>query len=224
MKVSDIIHQVMTAIDEEYNTSAVHVGTHLSETMVEAIKAAAAQTLRWLALYAPVEMLDGTDETDMPGFITSPSLTVTPSPTIGNGVVTLPGEFVRLARVKMTGWHRAVSEPIIDSSEEYLALADETATATADRPVAALVLSNPKKLELWPYTQGEMQLDIVCQPQLSLTRLADSNDETHVPIPPKATMAFIYHTAFLLLLSYRDNAAAAFRDVALNSLGINKSK
>lgn len=224
MDINGIINEVRLAIDEENVSSGARISTALSTSLVEGIRSAAKHALRWLAVNAPVVLLDGSDELTDTGFI------VTSNPeTIGN-TIELPDEFVRVVRVRVSSWHRAITECILDTSEEYLTLSDETATATADRPVAAIVLDNPKMLELWPYDGStdyygpnpEVTMTISCIPLESINSLDSPTLTTKVPIPPKIHMPFIYYTAYLLLLSYKDSSAVAFRDAAITALGLNQ--
>jgi hypothetical protein len=217
MDISSIISEVRMAIDEEDVGIGAHIDTTLSLSLEVGIRTAAKQALRWLAVNAPAVLLDGSDETTDPGFIVTNS-----NPTISNKAIELPDDFVRVVRVRAQGWHRAITECILDTSEEYLALNDETATATADRPVAAIVLDNPKKLELWPYASGPVTVTLSCIPSQSISQLDGASLSAKVPIPPKVHLPFIYYTAYLLLLSYKDSAAAAYRDVALTALGMNQ--
>lgn len=216
MDITGIINEVRLAIDEENVSSGARISTALSTSLVDGIRSAAKHALRWLAVNAPVVLLDGSDETGDPGFI------VTSNPVPTGNVVALPDGFVRMARVRAEGWNRAITDCILDTSEEYLALSDETATATADRPVAAIVLDNPKKLELWPYTSGTVTMTIACIPSAAISALDSVTLTTKVPIPPKIHMPFIYYTAYLLLLSYKDSVAAAMRDAAITALGLNQ--
>jgi hypothetical protein len=228
MDINGIINEVRLAIDEENVSSGARISTALSTSLVEGIRSAAKHALRWLAVNAPVVLLDGSDETSG-GAELNPGFVVTSTPVPVNNAVTLPGNFVRVERVRASSWHRAITECILDTSEEYLALSDETATATADRPVAAIVLDNPKRLELWPWSGAESQaelptvtLTLSCIPTAALTALDTPPLTTKVPIPPKIHMPFIYYTAYLLLLSYKDSSAVAFRDAAITALGLNQ--
>ena len=112
-----------------------------------------------------------------------------------------------------------MSECISDTSEEYLALSDRVARATMDRPVAALVEGATKQLELWPFNGGRVVLTTQNLPLHSLMQLDSTSLDDEVPIPPKAHSGFIYYTAYLVLLSYKDSAAAAMREAALRSIG-----
>lgn len=218
MDIQSIITEVRMAIDEEDVGIGAHVDTALSYSLEEGVRTSAKQALRWLAMNAPATLLDGSDETGQaPGFIVTNN-----NPTVSGKTISLPDDFVRVVRVRANGWKRAATDCILDTSEEYLALGDDTATATADRPVAALVMDNPKKLELWPYTSGSVTMTISCIPTYAISQLDKASLSTMVPIPPKAHLPFIYYTAYLLLLSYKDNAAAAYRDVALTALGITQ--
>ena len=121
--------------------------------------------------------------------------------------------FIKLVRIRMQDWHRAIKEPISEDSEEYLQLYDDNgAKATADRPQAAIIDKATKEVEVWPLTSGKTA---------SLTYVADvsssidtSTDDKDVNLPPKVKTAFIYYLAFLVLSAYEDSRAVRMLEIA----------
>lgn len=210
MTISDIIREVSLAVGEEY----LSLGTEPHQVAYgnAQIRSCAKHALLWLARNAPLWALDGSDEAGDPGFLVSSGVTKS-----GNKL-TLPGGYVRLSRVRIDGWHRAISEPLDEASDEYLMLSDGTAEASLDRPQAAIINGNPKTLEVFP-DGNSYEIVMVCVPSNSITQLSSASVSTAVPIPPKLRGAFIYYTAYLVLASDGDSRASAMLETAKGMLG-----
>ena len=252
MTVTDIINSVRWCIDEEAvnasNLSDVSaydfdgVSTDIG-LMNNIIKDKIGDALRWISLYAPSDMLGGTDEPDtteqgqlvhhptgiLVDFVPTDIDEIEISETAVAGRFPLDEKFIKLARVRVAGWHRAVKEPIGEDSEEYYQLYDENgATATYDRPQAALIEKSVRELEVWPWKLGETidvtyvsnvdpednAFDVVVVPgEHPVT-------ERHYPLPPKSRTAFIYYLAFLLLSAYGDGRADKMLAIAKMNIGL----
>ena len=250
MTVEQIIEAVRFCIDEEdSNPSSLANVTVLGSDNVlmdNIIKSKIGDALRWICLYAPADMLGGTDEPDTTeqgqtvhhptGIITDvPSVTPTAiaygSGSTNGGRIDMPSDFIRLVRVRTQDWHRAVAKPIAEDSEEYLQLYDENgATATMDRPVAAIIEGETRKLEVWPAKAGSTMLTFsysyvaaIGDNSFDVTVTPSGGEqytETHYPLPPKARTAFIYYLAFLLLCAYGDGRADRMLAIAKMNLGL----
>lgn len=210
MTLGELVKSVKYAINEECVSSSLRDDSY-AENEWKVILHAARHTVSWLARTAPVEFLDGENNYFMKDY--------TPD-AYSNGKMTLPYDFVRLARVRLSGWHKAVSTPISEDSQEYLELADDVACATIDRPVAALVMSHPKKLEVFPATTTWVtgdEMTIIVEPDSLKTALASTltaeNLNIDLHIPPKAESLFVYYTAYLVLRAYRDSEASKMLEV-----------
>lgn len=220
MRVSEIIQQVRWCIDEEVANISLLSGIDENDDayMDNIIEAKIMDSLRWCLIYAPGELLDldtSTESDEKLITTTVPQNNITP----GNPmVITLPAGYIRLLRVRLPEWHKAVRVPIEEDSDEYLMLSDGTATATNDRPVAALIRSNPMKLELWPggnTTEG-VQITYVNYPNFTLP----DEDSDKIPVPEKVKSAFIYYIAYLVMCAYNDTKAAYMLTIAKMSLGL----
>ena len=141
MTVDNIIKAVRWCIDEEAANAAgiadvsafdFDGGTHTDEGLMNnIIKDKIGDALRWICLYAPADLLGGTDEyiTPNPGDTPTPVLTgilvdmQDPPVAISStsaGKLTMPADFVKLARVRVSGWHRAVKSLLAEDSDESL--------------------------------------------------------------------------------------------------------
>ena len=243
MTEADIINAVRWCYDEESLNDAGFSSASAGDDslMNNIIKAKIGDAVRWVCLYAPTELLGGSDETagtteqNKTGILvdeTVTDLTVIPE---GGARFTLPEDFIKLARIRVTNssipasnWHRAVKEPLSEDSEEYLQLFDENgAKATYDRPQAAIIDKAIKEMEVWPctgVTEQHTVADIVYFTYVAETG-GNSFDvnigtelnpvwETHYPLPPRVKTAFIYYLAFLVLSAYEDSRAARMLEIA----------
>lgn len=221
MTVGEIIKAVRWCIDEEQmnlsNMSAA--GENEFGLMDRIIKAKIGDAVRWICLYAPSELLGGSDSSQSTGILVD--ATQTPSSITGTngGRITMPADFIKLARVRITGWHRAVRTPLAEDSNEYLQLRDEYgAEAPVDRPMAALIEKAQREIEVWP-TGTSAEVTYVKDPNISVD--ADSADSQTVPLPPRTKSAFIYYLTFLLLSAYGDARAERMLEIAKMNIGRN---
>ena len=209
MTIGKIIEAVRFCIDEEAQNGSNLAYANDKTRMDGIIKDKIGDALRWVCLNAPVELLSGTDtynsSTPVPtGIIVDSTGTFTASGTTykyiamtgrsnGYGRIVTGSDFVRLARVRINGWHRAVINPFAEDSDEYLQLFDNYgATGTVDRPQAAMINKNIKEIEVWP--------------------------SNNVALPPNARTSFIYYLAFLLLSAYGDARSTRMLEIAKMSL------
>lgn len=237
MTVGKIISAVRWCFDEEAMNGASfgYASSNDSTLMDNIIKAKIGYALRWVCLNAPAEMLTGSDSDGDAGIVQEDTINPSTSTTITDddaGVVdgapvtpeitgqywrfALPANFLRLVRVRAKGWHRAVSgEALIqEDSDEYLQLHDPTcATATPDRPQAALINMKRKRLEIWPAATSNgawVQYTCIVAPTSITT---EPTTET-VAIPPLVQSTFIYYLAFLVLSAYDDPRAVRMLEIA----------
>ena len=235
MSIEDIISAVRYCIDEQAtNTTAFGNASANDNTYMDnIIKNKIPDALRWICLYAPAEFLSGTDEsittgsgTEQDPTVTTPVATgilvdetPTPMPAYTNkaGKITLSSSFIKLARVRVADWQRAVKVPLSEDSEEYLQLMDSNgATATYDRPQAVMIDKATKQMELWPWASGKtVELTYVA----SVDPVGIGTPVTKYALPPLAKPAFIYYLAYLLLSAYNDSRADRMLAIAKNNLG-----
>ena len=256
MTVEEIIKAVRLCYDEEPLNNADFASASANDNtyMDNIIKSKIGDAVRWICLYSPAELLGGTDEPDSTdrehqtpvshptGILvdaTDNDLTIISG---GGASFTLPVDFIKLARVRVTNesipssnWHRAVKQPISEDSEEYLQLYDENgAKATYDRPQAAIIDKATKEMEVWPctgVTASHTVADTVNYTYVADVDLSDSMFETnagtqqvpvwvtHYPIPPRVKTAFIYYLAFLVLSAYEDSRAKNMFEIAKMNIG-----
>ncbi|MBR1448824.1 MAG: hypothetical protein IJ588_08800 [Prevotella sp.] len=232
MTLSQICKSVRLCIDEEAaNSSSLADADTDSVLMDHIIEDKIADAMRWVCLHAPAELLGGSDE-NKDGVTVSTGILVDAELRIGvndedNGVklidavdctkLIMPDNFIKLARVRALEWHKAVRTPISEDSDEYLQLYDDAgATATPDRPVAAIIDKAHAEIELWPSAEGIVQVTFVAS---TGGQSFTESSEAHYPLPPLAKTAFIYYLAFLLLSAYNDPRAARMLEIAKMNLG-----
>ena len=226
MTTTDIISAVRFCIDEEASDSIDfgRASANDNTRMDNIIKNKIGDALRWVCLYAPADLLGGTDET---GTNTGILVDVTATPTSvpvsnpAHGVLTMSEDFIRLVRVRAKGWHRAVKVPLSEDSEEYLQLYDPNgATATIDRPQAALIEKAQRQIEVWPWATGDGEVDYTYVASAEPAAITGQGGAViGYALPPKAKSAFIYYLAFLLLSAYADARAPRMLEIAKMNLG-----
>lgn len=238
MTVNQIIKEVRWCIDEEAvnmaslaNASAYDFddGSHTDiGLMNNIIKSKIGDALRWICLYAPADLLGGTDEYNSTVPVNTGILvdvSGTPIAITGTqaGKLTMPDDFVKLARVRVSGWHRAVKELLAEDSDEYLQLYDENgATATLDRPQAVLIEKSIREIEVWPtglsaeytYVANVDANDVI------KTRQEGGDTVEYVALPPRIKTSFIYYLAFLLLSAYGDARGERMLEIAMQNLNV----
>ena len=220
LTVAEIIQQVRWCIDEEVVDISAMAGVDENDDayMDNIIKAKIFDALRWCAQNAPFDMLGN----DGIGVAADKKFLRTVTQTVSSGtptVITLQEGFTRLVRVRLAEWKKAVSVPIEEDSDKYLELSDETARATNDRPVAALIRTDPMKLELWPggVAESTVEYSYICIPTYSSETVSA---ESQIYIPDKLRSAYLYYIAFLLMSAYGDSKATVMLSIAKMNLGM----
>ena len=241
MTVGEIIKAVRFCYDEEAIDSADFRNASAQDNtyMDNIIKSKIGDAVRWICLYSPAELLGGSDEmngttpisTGILIDVTVPAESITP---VSYGArVNLESDFIKLARVRVSEWHRAVKEPLREDSEEYLQIYDENgAKATYDRPQAAIIDKATKQLEVWPWTAASAD-PVRAADTIEYTYVADvdaepfdkpttgGGTEKAYALPPRVKTAFIYYLAFLVLSAYEDSRAPRMLEIAKMNIGKN---
>lgn len=224
LTVGDIIKQVRWCIDEEKANISGLVGVDENDDayMDNIIKAKVHDALRWCLQYAPSDMLTSDGSTLTPGQKMVVTTEIPIMREMNPTTITLPANALRFIRVRLPKWKKAVRVPIEEDSDKYVELSDETATATEDRPVAALIRTDPLQLELWP--GGEVDDDVEISYVVSpLPVSVDSISElSEVYIPDKLRNAYLYYIAFLLMSAYGDSRASVMLSIAKMNLGLTE--
>lgn len=222
MKVQDIYKQVRWCFDEEalngsLLASAVS-GSDDNTLMNNIIKSKIGDALRWVCLYAPSNQLSGVSSPISGSIgIVVDETNQTPD---SSGRFSMGEGFIRLVRIRGTNWHRAIMGDSLlrEDSDEYLQLMDGYgATATADRPQAALIDTAIKSIEVHPHT-GTFDITKIVIPSASAIAGLTANSE--IDIPPILLSSFIYYLAFLTLSAYGDGRAQTMLSIAKINLGL----
>lgn len=242
MKIEDIIKSVRWCIDEEaINVAEIadvsaydyEDGSHTDIGLMDnIIRDKIGDALRWVCLYAPSDLLGGSDETvggqpKATGIMTDFSGAPTSITGTNGGRIVLPTDFVRLARVRVTGWHRAVRSPLEEDSDEYLQLYDQDgAAATADRPQAVLIEKATRELEVWPKgTTAEVTYITSIDAENAIyTETVGTATIEKIALPPRSKSSLIYYIAFLVLSAYGDARSTRMLEIAKLNLGITELK
>jgi hypothetical protein len=204
MTIKSIIDNVRWVLDEEKGQP-----DYETVYMDNIIKSRINDALRWIIYNADTSLLDGSDTNDGTGCIIQEELPsgVETKATLDGAYVRMPSAFVRLVRVKVTGWARAIHEPIAEDSEQYLMQSDAMAKADKTRPQAAIVSTLPNKIELFPTPLKGDKVEITYAVTPGEIDTSASED-TSFGIPPKLKTAFIYYLAYLVMIAYDDNSKA----------------
>ncbi len=231
MTVGDIVKAVRWCIDEEAVNAAALAdvsaydfdgGTHTDlGLMNNIIRNKIPAALRWVCLHAPAEQLscsDSSESSDAINIIQEDTLYAT------NSIITPTKPLIRVVRVKGENWHRAIlgDSLIKEDSEEYLQLRDENgATATVDRPQAAVINTKQKNVEVCP-SNGTFVLTYI--KALSDSDISGLDDDTkEVNIPASVATSLIYYLAYLLCTAYGDTRAKSlYENATLNLLRTEK--
>ena len=219
MTIGEWIEDVRRCMDEDVqNASCLRDAVTDLGSMDNMIRSRSRDALLFAALHAPLELLAGDSGMVFDYTATSPGIRVTESQERGCTVVELPGDFVRLSRVRGYGWHRAVLEPLVESSDAALALMDVTGAATEDRPQAVLVNRSAQCLELYPKVSA-FELSLVLAPEALSEQILRGGLDDEVEIPYKIRSIVSYYTAYLVLSGYRDGGAKAMLEAVKNVMG-----
>lgn len=231
MTVGDIIKSVRWCIDEErvnysyldgasaYDSGGEHTDIGLMDNI---IVHRIGDALRWVSLYAPLELLNGRSSSSSSSSSNSnTSVEVIKEETITNvtnNLIPLDGNYLRLIRVKGANWHRAIlgDSLLSEDSGEYLQLRDtHGAQATLDRPQAALINTKEKKIEVWPTVDaGSFTVTYVASPSVEDLSGLTPTSTNDIKIPPLAETCFIYYLAYLVLSAYGDARAKSMFEIA----------
>lgn len=207
MTIESIIKSVRLCFDE-YSTTNDFEDTSMDEIIKDKI----GDAQRWICLYSPSQLL-GKSGTTITGALIDKEETAKAD---GIMQITLPPDYLRLVRVRVSGWNKAVMEPISEDSGEYLQWNDELSAPTKDRPSAAIIEKSQKILEVNPVSSG----DKVEYTYITDLSSSDSSSETttDVTIPAKTETSFIYYLAFLVLSAYGDARAERMYQIAKENL------
>lgn len=225
MTGSDIVTKVRLAIDEVLQNKAALVTTaddNEKAILDSIILSCINNALIWVAIYAPYNMITGLSSwisDDWQSVVTDDA---TPN---RRTTITLTEKFVRLVRVRLPSWHCAVMTPVEEDSDEYIEQYDETAMATAELPVAAVIHTAPKKIECYPgLSEEEVEAGAVPDITYLITPEYDEDDEdANIEIPALLQPALIYYTAYLTLSALRDSQNTEMLRIALQMLGLSKT-
>ena len=222
MTVGEIIKAVRWCYDEEQIDSADFRNASANDNtyMDNIIKSKIGDAVRWICLYCPAELLGGPDSVGTAtGIMADATMTPVAISGTNGGTLTMPADFIKLVRVRVTGWHRAIMSPVAEDSPEYLQFRDEFgAKAVADRPMAAMIEKAAKQVEVWP-TGTSAEVTYIADPSVSVASSAEAS--TNIALPPRSKTAFIYYLAFLTLSAYEDSRAARMLEIAKMNTGRN---
>lgn len=208
MIVSEIIDRVRKAVDEEKGYADYETGY-----MDNIIKASIRDALVWVNTYADPSLLVGTAADS--GCVQHETLDV-----VTGGYITPTKSLLRIIRVRNTGWNKAVMTPVREDSEEYVMQADKTARGDASRPIAAIIETVPRKLQVFPSKENDkVEVTYTYAPSVTV-----DDDDSEIAITSGAQGALIYYLAYLLMIAYNDPRAGAMFSTAKMHAGITENK
>ena len=213
MDISKIKSRVRLCIDEGASTND-YADTSMDAVINNSIDSA----ILWCARQAPLELLMQSGS----GFIKDAKIEEN-GVTLTNGsdthepsTLTLPSDFLRIARLRRDGWHKGITTPISEDSDDYLMLRDETATASLNRPIAVYIAGASPYLELW---DGETHKETTDAHFSYVTSdLTTIKSGTNFTDDSQLGQAVIYYAAYLTLLAYGDSRAQRMLEVAISMM------
>lgn len=213
MDTSKIKSRVRLCIDEGASTND-YADTSMDAVIDNSIDSA----ILWCARQAPLELLMQSGS----GFIKDAKIEEN-GVTLTNGsdtnkpsTLTLPSDFLRIARLRRDGWHKGITTPISEDSDDYLMLRDETATASLNRPIAVYIAGASPYLELW---DGETHKETTDAHFSYVTSdLTTIKSGTNFTDDSQLGQAVIYYAAYLTLLAYGDSRAQRMLEVAMSMM------
>lgn len=211
MDISNIKSRVRLCIDEGASTND-YADTSMDAVIENSIDSA----ILWCARQAPLELLMQSGS----GFIKDATIEEN-GVTLTNGsdtnepsTLTLPSDFLRIARLRRDGWHKGITTPISEDSDDYLMLRDETATASLNRPIAVYIAGASPYLELWDGVKHAVTTD--AHFSYVTSDLTTIKSGTNFTDDSQLGQAVIYYAAFLTLLAYGDSRAQGMLEVAMS--------
>lgn len=197
---ADIIKDVRQALDNNVTAEALHdTGDIETLTLEQCIRSHIADAARQVLAQAPVGMID----TGKPLPQNTERHQLDP---YGGWALHLPDDCFRLLRLRMEGWHKAVTHTIADTDPLYTLQTSPHGgvRGNAWRPVVAIVR---RATGLWAecYScQSDEEPHIDSSLYLSVPAI-DNRDG--INIPTRLYFALIYATAALTAATYADNEA-----------------
>lgn len=211
MDISKIKSRVRLCIDEGASTND-YADTSMDAVIDNSIDSA----ILWCARQAPLELLMQSGS----GFIKDATIGEENGVTLTNGsdtnkpsTLTLPSDFLRIARLRRDGWHKSITTPISEDSDDYLMLRDETATASLNRPIAVYIAGVSPYLELWDGVIHKETTD--AHFSYVTSDLATIKSGVNFTDDSQLGQAVIYYAAYLTLLAYGDSRAQGMLEVAI---------
>lgn len=213
MDTSKIKSRVRLCIDEGASTND-YADTSMDAVIDNSIDSA----ILWCARQAPLELLMQSGS----GFIKDAKIEengvilTNGSDTNEPSKLTLPSDFLRIARLRRDDWHKGITTPISEDSDDYLMLRDETVTASLNRPIAVYIAGASPYLELW---DGETHKETTDAHFSYVTSdLTTIKSGTNFTDDSQLGQAVIYYAAYLTLLAYGDSRAQRMLEVAMSMM------
>lgn len=205
--VSEIVEDVKTCLDEiGFNDSEFLSGSDNME-MDSIIESKTEDAIRFVYQTADVSLLelewkDGKADVD--------------DDDENMAVVTLGDEVLRVCYAKLSGWIRALTEPILYSDDEYASLKNVITTGYPDNPKMAInIEGGTKVLEMYGVkgSYPAYKLGYMKEPSVS------NDGYGCYQIPDKVYRGVVYYTAGLTLLTFKDSHADSLMNQAIQMIG-----
>lgn len=211
--LASVIYDVKVCIDEIAPDDAEFIDSQDNEEMDKIIASKILDAMRYVEGNADVSLI-------------APDTTLTTAKSktaIGTKyqvyTVELPSDFMRLCYARLSSWNQAVSETIEFTDREYAMLHDSRATGTPERPKVAICRGATTTLELYSAktTNDTVSVGIIKEPKVG----QDANGIPQITISDKLYQALVNYVAGLTLITYGNQRADDFINIALTMMGIN---
>lgn len=191
--VEILTRDVRVALDMNNSSEALLEEEDIDTLTVEQIiRSKIEEGARVVESNAPVWLLDS-------GKPLSGSITFREQVGIGRGRLQLPDDFMRLITFKMSDWERAVTQPLLETDEEYLLQSSRFSglRGCPQKPVVAII-NEPTGLvlEFWSCVGGP-SVKLQRGRYLPIPKIRD----TGIEICEKLRPAVVLHTAYLTALT-----------------------
>lgn len=212
--VDDIIKDVRICIDEIALNDSEFVGMQDNSEMETIIRSKIIDAMRYVHGNADWSLL----EPDVKLSMETEGVSVADK----IGKVKLPDNFMRLCYARFSSWPLFLHEPIYWNDKEYATLSNPYATGTWERPKIAMTIHNGKTLELYKAKDDTDVIEVGILTEPAITTTEELGEQIFVS--EKLERALIYYIAGLTLLTYNEQRADNFFNMAMVMMGVDTTK
>lgn len=209
MQVQEIVRQVRSAIDElTVNDSEFLNASSDEQNLKDIIIDKIPYALTFILENAPEDKLDN----DCLDVLTQAEISGVAIAERQPVKVNLPSNVIRVVSARLSSWSQS-PVPVTENSQEYLMQQDEYARGSWDRPVNAIAYHGANRyLEMYSAktNNDNIEISVIRKPAIGNTSVATTN----ISVPSRLESAFIYQTAGLTMVAFREKIAESLFAIA----------